>query len=482
MDHQIENVRDDRKGRLPWRGLGMRTARNVLTLATFFAVASAPASAQEAGTVELGGFFQGTKFDQATTLSDANALGGGGLIGVFLVRNLALEAAAARTWTEDASPSGVDGTHTPLRARLVYAIPLSGWLYPLIGVGGVFGQYDGFFEEDDWAASGLVGFKAYFTDRLALRSDVSADYAWAPFNDGATVGGSAVDSHLNWTLTAGFSIDVGTGRARDTDGDGVRDRMDACANTPLGVRIDSTGCRLDGDRDGVFDENDSCLTSPPGVRVDSEGCRVDTDGDGVYDEDDRCSATPTGVRVDDRGCRVDTDRDGVFDEDDRCTATPIGVRIDNSGCRVDTDADGVFDEEDRCTATPAGTRVDAVGCPVLFEPETTVLVLEGVNFETGSAVLTPGARNVLDRVAQSLIGNPDIRVEVSGHTDSTGSRALNMRLSQQRAEAVAAYLALRGVASSRMAARGYGPDRSLTGNDTASGRAMNRRVELTRID
>ncbi|HSH76480.1 MAG TPA: OmpA family protein, partial [Longimicrobiales bacterium] len=367
-----------------------RSVLSLLSLATFLAVTSASAAAQEAGTVELGGFFQGTRFDEATTLSGADAFGGGGLLGVFLARNLAFEGAAGRTWTEDASPAGVDGTHTPIRARLVFAIPLTGWLYPLIGVGGVHNRYDGLFEQDDWAASGLMGFKAYFSDRLALRSDVTADYAWEPFNDGATVGGSTVDRHLNWTVTAGFSIDVGTGRTRDTDGDGVRDRMDLCADTPPPVRVDSSGCRLDGDRDGVFDE------------------------------------------------------------DDRCTATPTGVRVDSSGCRVDTDGDGIFDEDDRCTATPAGTRVDAADCPVLFEPETTVVVLEGVTFETGSATLTTGARDALNRVALSLVGNPDVRVEVSGHTDSTGSRALNVTLSQQRAESVVAYLALRGVALGRM--------------------------------
>lgn len=459
-----------------------RTVRSVLALVTFLAVNGAPAATQEAGTVELGGFFQGTAFDQATTLSDAYGLGGGGLIGVFIARNLAFEGVAARTWTEDASAAGVDGTHTPVRARLVYAVPLSGWLYPLIGVGGVYNRYEGFFEEEDWAASGLLGFKAYLTDRLSLRSDVSADYAWAPFNEGATVGSSTVESHLNLTLNAGFSIDVGTGRARDTDGDGVRDRLDSCSDTPSGVRVDSAGCRVDGDQDGVFDENDRCLTTPRGVRVDILGCRVDTDGDGIYDEDDRCTATPPGVRIDDSGCRVDTDGDGIYDEDDRCSATGPGVRVDDSGCRIDTDGDGVYDEDDRCAATLTGTPVDGAGCPVLFEPEATVVVLEGVNFETGSATLTPGARDVLDRVARSLVGNSDLRVEVGGHTDSTGSRALNVSLSQQRAEAVAAYLALRGVPSSRMVARGYGPDRPIAGNDTASGRAMNRRVELTRIN
>ena len=479
MDQHVQDHRNRRVLRGP---ATPTTIGSALALALSLALAGAPAAAQEAGTVELGGFAQGTKFDEATTLSDAYALGGGGLLGVFIARNLALEAAAGRTWTEDASVAGVDGTHTPLRARLVYAIPASSWFYPLIGVGGVYNRYAGFFAESDYAASGLAGFKAYLTDRLAFRSDVTADYAWAPFNEGDMVGGSTVDSHLNWTLTAGLSVDVGTGRARDTDQDGVRDRMDACADTPFSVRVDTTGCRVDSDGDGVFDEDDRCRSTPGGVRVDALGCRVDSDGDGVFDEDDRCSATPTGVRIDDTGCRVDTDGDGVFDEDDRCSATPTGVRVDNTGCRVDSDGDGVYDEDDRCAATAVGTEVDSSGCPVLFEPESSVVVLEGVNFETGSATLTQGARAVLDRVAESLTGNPDVRVEVGGHTDSTGSRELNVSLSQQRAEAVAAYMALRGVASDRMVPRGYGPDQPMTDNGTASGRAMNRRVELMRIN
>jgi OOP family OmpA-OmpF porin len=110
------------------------------------------------------------------------------------------------------------------------------------------------------------------------------------------------------------------------------------------------------------------------------------------------------------------------------------------------------------------------------------LVLEGVNFETGSAILTPGARQVLDRVATSLVGNPGIRVEVSGHTDNTGSRNFNVSLSQSRAESVMEYLVGQGVAENRMEARGFGPDRQVATNDTAEGRAMNRRVELRRID
>ncbi|MDX1390299.1 MAG: OmpA family protein, partial [Acidobacteriota bacterium] len=100
----------------------------------------------------------------------------------------------------------------------------------------------------------------------------------------------------------------------------------------------------------------------------------------------------------------------------------------------------------------------------------------------GSNLLTEAAQDVLDRVAQSLVGNPEIRVRVGGHTDSTGSRDFNLTLSQSRAEAVAAYLVTRGVASTRLEAVGYGPDRPVGDNATEAGRAMNRRVELERIN
>ena len=87
---------------------------------------------------------------------------------------------------------------------------------------------------------------------------------------------------------------------------------------------------------------------------------------------------------------------------------------------------------------------------------------------------------VLDRRLRAI--RPDLEVRVSGHTDSTGPRDFNMRLSQERAESVMRYLAGRGVAADRMVALGYGPDRPVADNRTAAGRAMNRRVELERIN
>jgi len=136
--------------------------------------------------------------------------------------------------------------------------------------------------------------------------------------------------------------------------------------------------------------------------------------------------------------------------------------------------------------------VDANGCLILFAPESIshpapgaptrpTLILRGVNFQTGRSVLTPDSHDVLDAVAASLLANPEIRIEIAGYTDNTGSVALNIRLSQGRAAAVRAYLARKGVRPMRMLARGYGARNPVAPNTTAEGRAQNRRVELHKL-
>jgi OOP family OmpA-OmpF porin len=104
-----------------------------------------------------------------------------------------------------------------------------------------------------------------------------------------------------------------------------------------------------------------------------------------------------------------------------------------------------------------------------------------VNFQTARSVLTPTSYAILDQVAASLVANPEIRIEIAGYTDSTGSRALNLRLSNARAIAVRYYLARKGVSPSRMTARGYGPANPVATNTTPDGRAQNRRVELHKL-
>ena len=104
------------------------------------------------------------------------------------------------------------------------------------------------------------------------------------------------------------------------------------------------------------------------------------------------------------------------------------------------------------------------------------LALGRVEFASGTADLTPASRQILDRVAAALARAPTVGAAVQGHTDAQGADASNLALSQDRAEAVAAYLAERGVASDALAPRGFGESAPIASNDTPEGRARNRRV------
>jgi outer membrane protein OmpA-like peptidoglycan-associated protein len=180
----------------------------------------------------------------------------------------------------------------------------------------------------------------------------------------------------------------------------------------------------------------------------------------------------------------DSDHDGVTDQFDACPGTPRGERVDLSGCPLPTDADGdgVADRDDACPGTPAGTPVDARGCLLLFQEGATRVVLEGVTFESGGAELTAAARQILDRVAESLIADQTARVEIAGHTDDTGYRPYNLSLSLSRAASVRSYLISRGVGAERLQAKGYGPDDPVASNETPEGRARNQRIELRRLN
>lgn len=286
---------------------------------------------------------------------------------------------------------------------------------------------------------------------------------------------------------AGAKIDA-TGCPLDADRDGVPDGLDQCADTPAGATVNNVGCPSDADRDAVLDGLDQCPDTPIGATVDANGCPGDADGDKVFDGLDKCPDTPPGVIVDAGGCPKDGDNDGVPDGIDKCPNSPVGQRVDSAGCPLarDSDGDGVPDNLDRCPGTPTGTPVDQVGCVILFREERTpgarpTVILRGVNFQTGRSALTPESFAVLDQVAASLVANPEINIEVAGYTDNTGSAAVNTRLSRARAIAVRAYLARKGVAPSRMVARGFGPSGPVTSNATAAGRAQNRRVELHKL-
>ncbi|HEY9097831.1 MAG TPA: OmpA family protein [Thiobacillus sp.] len=230
----------------------------------------------------------------------------------------------------------------------------------------------------------------------------------------------------------------------------------------------------DSDGDGVVDSKDKCPNTQAGRKVNADGCELDSDGDGVVDGQDRCPKTPAGRKVNAQGCELDSDGDGVVDGQDKCPNTPAGQKVGADGCELDSDGDGVVDSQDKCPTVHART---ADGCPApVAAPQK--LVLEGVNFDNDQATLKADATAILDQVAVSLKAWGDTKVEVAGHTDSQGSDAYNMSLSQRRADAVRSYLVGKGVAADRLTAKGYGETSPVASNDTDDGRYKNRRVEL----
>jgi len=153
---------------------------------------------------------------------------------------------------------------------------------------------------------------------------------------------------------------------------------------------------------------------------------------------------------------------------------------------VDSDADGVPDFYDKCPNTPAGQKVDGSGCPlakpvVIVTEEDRRVVKDAINnleFDLGKATIRPKSYPSLDRVAK-LLTDKNFSLKLAGHTDDTGSDALNLRLSKDRAEAIKAYLVSQGANASRIEATGYGESQPIATNKTAAGRQQNRRVEFT---
>jgi outer membrane protein OmpA-like peptidoglycan-associated protein len=441
--------------------------------------------AQRAGTIEVSVFPTIAYPDKTLHFNQAKA-GPGARIGFFLTDKLAVEAEGS--WIPTNGRNDQDVKYMPLHARLVYNLSAGEHWGLLVGGGYSHtrfrdeGARDAHHPEgiSDHGASGNAGLRLGLGDITSIRLDFFVDYIPSPDN--------GAKENWNWGIQPGLSFMLGgrTAGPRDRDRDGVPDDVDQCKNTPEGDRVDAKGCTVkDSDGDGVTDEADGCADTPAGEQVDAKGCPLpkDADGDGVADPTDACADTPQGTKVDAKGCPVDADGDGVPNDADACADTPAGEQVDEKGCPLpkDGDGDGVNDDADRCPSTPSGVEVDAEGCQVLFEPTKKSLILEGVNFETGKADLTPDSETILNGVAESLVANDSIRVQVTGHTDNTGSLAVNRRLSLARAQSVRQYLISKGVAEDRLTARGMGPDQPIASNRTAEGRGQNRRVELIRL-
>jgi outer membrane protein OmpA-like peptidoglycan-associated protein len=458
-----------------------RLVQLTLVVASVLAI-TRPAAAQ--GYFEVGGFGTEAKFDptlpwnqKIDSYGGRLTLGSGSGLGAFV-----LEAEGATF----ALPS-TNMRLIPIRARLLYT-PTFGALSVMLGGGGVRNQYHssipGTAGAQETGFTGLAGLRLALGDYMALRVDGVLDYINHPLNASATV-----TRNSNRSIQAGLNFPLWMHKPERK----IKEppRMDPVAQPK------TENALPDADKDGVPDVRDACSNTTAGSTVDAEGCAVyrDTDGDGVVDKKDVCPNTNPIDAVDGVGCTLDkdSDGDGVPNARDRCVATAAGTAVDSVGCplaapvaaapEVDSDHDTVPDSRDACPATPVGTKVDATGCAIpLFKNNDRTVTLRGVNFEPWKDDLLPASTMVLDEVARQLVESPEVKVEIGGHTDSRGTPSRNLRLSLARAETVRAYLIMKGVDGDRLVARGYGLSKPITSNTTAAGRAMNRRVELRRLD
>lgn len=171
---------------------------------------------------------------------------------------------------------------------------------------------------------------------------------------------------------------------------------------------------------------------------------------------------------------VDVDRErkvlvGEPEEVEEAMPAPI-VQV------LDGDGDGVSDDEDRCPNSLPLAKVDADGCAQVGE--LMAVLQEQIYFGFDSAGLMRGSAALLDRVAEVLRNNPNISIDVVGHTDSIGTEEYNLQLGQRRAQAARNYLVNKGVAASRLRLLSKGESQPVANNINESGRALNRRVEF----
>ncbi len=297
----------------------------------------------------------------------------------------------------------------------------------------------------------------------------------------------------------------------DRDGDGIKDRYDACPDDPEDRDDfeDEDGCpELDNDKDGIADEDDSCPLVPEdkdGIE-DEDGCPEgevgDRDDDGIIDDADACPDDPEDFDEfeDEDGCPdPDNDGDGILDVDDLCPDVPEDFDSfeDQDGCpEDDNDRDLIKDADDSCPQVDGETREETAevynlvddedGCPdrgPVSVGDGVIDVLKEIHFEYDSDVIQRRSFPILDAVAKTMLVNAQLkRVEVKGHTDERGSMAYNDELSERRAAAVMTYLSGAGVDAQRLESHGYGERQPIDTRRSEAAWAKNRRVEFVILE
>jgi OOP family OmpA-OmpF porin len=285
----------------------------------------------------------------------------------------------------------------------------------------------------------------------------------------------------------------------DRDGDGYKDDVDQCPDDPEDFDDfeDADGCpEPDNDKDGILDDDDKCPNDPETKNgyQDEDGCpdntTFDRDGDGIPDDVDKCPDDPEDKDnfEDQDGCPdPDNDKDGILDVNDLCPNNPEDKDgfEDQDGCPdPDNDKDRILDVNDKCPNEPETYNGvdDDDGCPDkgrVIVRKGKLEILDKIYFETDKDEIKPVSFPLLDAIAATIIGNPQISlIEIQGHADERGDDAHNLDLTERRALAVRRALESRNVEPGRLKSHGYGETKPICTQHNEDCWSKNRRVEF----
>ena len=412
----------------------MKTLKIALALIAVAGLAGA-ASAELKDTVELSVQAGLLNIEGDTKIDPALAYGG--RVGYFFTERLSVEALLFRSDTENEAGTKVKALYPAVAGS--YHFRFGNWMpFAQVGAGLMRINPSGDNTDTDLSFHWGGGLKYFWKPNLLLRGDVSHIIS-------AETGNGTHDL----LAVAGLSWLFGTAASDDA------------ANAAKAAR----------------DAADKALADAKARTADAAR-KASDDAMARAAEAARKAADEAKARA---AALVDADGDGVVDLKDNCAGTPAGTKVDANGCPmvVDGDADGVNDDQDQCAGTPAGTPVDATGCPeAAGEIPADEWVLKGVTFQSGSDVLAASSAQALDEAAAILLPRKSVRIEIQGHTDSSGDAQKNLALSDKRAVTVKNYLVGKGVEAGRLETKGYGSSVPVGDNATAAGRAANRRIEF----
>ena len=285
----------------------------------------------------------------------------------------------------------------------------------------------------------------------------------------------------------------------DRDGDGYKDDVDQCPDDPEDFDDfeDADGCPdPDNDKDRILDEDDKCPNDPETYNgfQDTDGCpdttTNDRDGDGIPDNVDKCPDDPEDKDgfEDEDGCPdPDNDKDGILDVNDLCPNDPEdkdGFEYEDGCPDPDNDHDRILDANDKCPNEPETYNgfEDEDGCPDKGRVVVTkgkLEILDKIYFETDKDEIKPVSFPLLDAIAATIKGNPQIQlIEIQGHADERGDDAHNLDLTERRAAAVKRALYERNVEPGRLKSHGYGETKPVCTQHNEDCWSRNRRSEF----